>query len=150
MPDHTDTRIGLDGDVAEIISALDGKPVPRTAWPYKTPTGYTYQEPTTYDELRQTATTAAQAEIETWDPSEHPPAPTWAMVGLAQAEVLRLLQHLAGMESDLTRELETRDRYHDLLDRFAYAVAPESQIGEHSSLNDPWARALQILEGGSE
>lgn len=84
-----DDRIGLEGDVAAIIEALSGKKVAR-GWPYTTPTGHTYLEPATYAELQERANDAAQAWVETWDPREHPPEPTWAMVGLAQVEVRRL------------------------------------------------------------
>jgi hypothetical protein len=56
-------------------------------WPKTTPTGHTYVAPTTYDELRERHTDAAQAFVEWWSPSECPPEPTWEMVGLAHKEV---------------------------------------------------------------
>ncbi len=50
-------------------------------------------------------------------------------------------------EAEMLKLIDERDRLESMLDRFAYAVAPESEIGEHSSANDPWANALAILEG---
>lgn len=91
---HGEPEPSLDGDVASIIEALSGKRVARS-WPYTTPSGHTYWEPGTFAELQERANDAAQAWIETWDPREHPPEPTWAMVGIAQAEVLRLRALLA-------------------------------------------------------
>lgn len=60
------------------------------AWPYTTPEGHTYQTPTTYKELCALHDNAAQAYVESWDPAEHPPEPTWEMVGLAHKEIARL------------------------------------------------------------
>jgi len=54
-------------------------------------------------------------------------------------------RQLIELERALDDELTTRDHYHELLDQFAYSVAPESVIGEHSSGNCPWANALEIL-----
>ena len=62
----------------------------RTQWPYTTPSGHTYVEPTDYDTLRSRATDWGQAHIESWDPAEHPPPPTWEMLGIALAECDRL------------------------------------------------------------
>lgn len=142
------------------------EPGPRT-WPYTTPSGHTYVEPATYAELQARVNDAAQAWVETWDLAEHPPGPTWAMVGLAQVEVRRLraaledvLEDVLGIHAEfeavqrahdaaLTEEITTRDHYHELLDRFAYAVAPQSVIGEHTSMNSPWLNALEILAARS-
>jgi len=51
-------------------------------------------------------------------------------------------------EADHTRSLEERDRYHDVADKLAQAIADryESDIGEHSSINDPWQNALNLIE----
>jgi hypothetical protein len=43
-----------------------------------------------------------------------------------------------------------RDALEDLLDRFAAAVAPVAVIGEHSSGNDPWANALDMVTPAAE
>ncbi|MEV4383786.1 hypothetical protein, partial [Streptosporangium sp. NPDC049644] len=53
-------------------------------------------------------------------------------------------------ERDSDQVLKERDDYHDLLDRFAYSVAPVEVIGEHSSANDPWANALEIVTPAAE
>lgn len=62
----------------------------QNAWPKTTPSGHTYDAPTTYKELRHQCANAAQAASEGWDDAECPPEPTWEMVGLATAEVERL------------------------------------------------------------
>ncbi|QOD65838.1 hypothetical protein HGK82_22365 [Ochrobactrum sp. MT180101] len=51
-------------------------------------------------------------------------------------------------EADHTRSLEERDRYHDVADKLAHAIADryQSDIGEHSSVNDPWQNALNLIE----
>lgn len=48
-------------------------------------------------------------------------------------------------EAALTAALTERDYLEERLDELAYAVAPVEVIGEHSSANDPWANALDIL-----
>lgn len=58
----------------------------QNAWPKTTPSGHTYDAPTTYKELRHQCANAAQAASEGWDDAECPPEPTWEMVGLATAE----------------------------------------------------------------
>lgn len=51
-------------------------------------------------------------------------------------------------EADHTRSLEERDRYHDIADKLAQAIADRYQadIGEHSNINDPWKNALDLIE----
>ncbi len=48
-------------------------------------------------------------------------------------------------EQQMDQALRERDEAYELLDQFAYTIAPQSVIGEHSSLNDPWANALALL-----
>jgi hypothetical protein len=67
----------------------------------------------------------------------------------AQPEAVRAMQEidrLRGSLADLERTIETvigeRDRVEEWADALAYAIAPESDIGEHSSSNNPWANAL--------
>lgn len=50
------------------------------------------------------------------------------------------------LESEIIEEIKNRDDYHDWADRLAYSIAPESVIGEHSSLNNPWSNALDEAE----
>lgn len=57
----------------------------------------------------------------------------------------RLTAENEKLDRAVTEEIDNRDRYMELLDQFAYAVAPQTVIGEHSLMNDPWANALQIL-----
>lgn len=69
--------------------------------------------------------------------------------GAAANIVVELLNRLEQAneehERTLMEELRNRDNAYELLDQFAYAVAPQSVIGEHSSMNDPWHNALAIL-----
>lgn len=46
------------------------------------------------------------------------------------------------LDRQLTRAIEERDEAVEWADRLALAIAPESVIGEHSSLNNPWQNAL--------
>lgn len=46
-----------------------------------TPSGHTYVEPTTLDEIRKRCSTWAQGIAESWDEAELPPPPTWTMIG---------------------------------------------------------------------
>ena len=62
----------------------------RHQWPKTTPSGHTYVEPRTYEALRHEHGNAAQAAIESWEADEHPPEPTWEMVGIAHREVERI------------------------------------------------------------
>jgi DNA repair exonuclease SbcCD ATPase subunit len=59
-------------------------------------------------------------------------------------------QRADNAERALDEVMKERDDYHNLLDRFAYAVAPVEAIGEHSSTNDPWANALEIVTPAAE
>lgn len=47
----------------------------------------------------------------------------------------------------LTHEntVDQRDRAEEWADKLAYTIAPQSTIGEHSSGNNPWANALDLL-----
>lgn len=73
------------------------------------------------------------------------------------AEVDRLNALVKGLRSEAEREEQTtgnlideRDNFHALLDRFAAAVAPIEVIGEHSSGNDPWLNALDMVTPAAE
>jgi hypothetical protein len=53
-------------------------------------------------------------------------------------------------EQEMLKLIDERDHLEALLDKFAQAVAPTSVIGEHSSGNDPWANALDMLTSAAE
>ena len=61
------------------------------------------------------------------------------------AEIERLRKQNDALESESTDLLDERDRYERLLNQFAYTIAPQEVIGEHSSGNDPWENALDML-----
>lgn len=61
------------------------------------------------------------------------------------AEIRRLQDALTKEEQLHTSTIGDRDHFHDMADRLAYAVAPEEVIGEHSSMNDPWENALDLI-----
>src|SRR5688572_21322360 len=47
-------------------------------------------------------------------------------------------------ERQMEQALRERDEAQEWADRLAYAIAPQSVIGEHSSLNNPWQNALDV------
>lgn len=49
-------------------------------------------------------------------------------------------------EAEMLAVIDERDRIEEWADKLAYAIAPQSVIGEHSSANNPWANALEICE----
>lgn len=60
--------------------------------------------------------------------------------------------HAAAKSDQLwTQTLEERDRYHEVADKLAQAIAKHLgiDIGEHSSANCPWDRALEALDDGA-
>lgn len=63
----------------------------------------------------------------------------------AAAEAITLRQTVADLERALGEEIDNRDRLERKLDEFAYTIAPQEVIGEHSSGNDPWANAIEHL-----
>lgn len=58
-------------------------------------------------------------------------------------------QELALEERDLLQAIDQRDGYHDWADKLAQAIAAHTgeEIGEHSNVNDPWANALELIDG---
>ena len=72
----------------------------RHEWPKTTPTGFTYELPTTYAALEHMIAHMAQSEIECWNEAERPPEPVWEMVGVAQQEVQRLIVRVAELEAE--------------------------------------------------
>lgn len=79
----------MEHDSAEARAEVE-RVTAQNTWPKHTPSGHTYDAPTTYKKLLQQCANAAQAASEGWDDAECPPEPTWEMVGLATAEVDRL------------------------------------------------------------
>ena len=75
----------------------------RHEWPKTTPTGFTYERPTTYDELNGITADMAQGQIEGWEKTELPPEPTWPMVTLAQREIYRQSVRIAELEATIAR-----------------------------------------------
>jgi hypothetical protein len=66
------------------------------------------------------------------------------------AEVKRLRERAEKEEQDASDLIGERDRLQELLDQFAYTIAPQSVIGEHSSGNDPWENALDMVTSAAE
>lgn len=108
-------------DSAAFKLVVEQHPNGRREWPKTTPTGFTYERPTTYAELEHMIGHMVQSEIECWDEAERPPEPVWEMVGIAQQEVNRVAGRVAELESELEkyraeerRELESaRNRARD-------------------------------------
>jgi hypothetical protein len=66
------------------------------------------------------------------------------------AEVRSLRQQLAREQRLHHSTLTERDRARDAADKLAYAVAPETVIGEHSADNSPWANALELVTSAAD
>lgn len=62
-----------------------------------------------------------------------------------RAQIKALTERAEVAERMADEALGERDALEERMDEFAYAVAPQEEIGEHSSGNDPWANALEIL-----
>jgi hypothetical protein len=82
-------------------------------------------------------------------------------VAHAREDVDWLLAENARLRTELTSEreknerdqsdlIDERDVLQDWLDKFAQAVAPEEVIGEHSSGNNPWANAFELVTPAAE
>ncbi|TYB69666.1 hypothetical protein FXF51_05760 [Nonomuraea sp. PA05] len=72
-------------------------------------------------------------------------------------EVDRLKAQVRRLEADAKRDehttgqlIDERDNLHALLDKFAEKVAPLEVIGEHSSGNDPWLNAMDLVTPAAE
>lgn len=66
------------------------------------------------------------------------------------AEVERLRALADRHEQAALVAIAQRDEREDLLNKFAYKVGPVEVIGEHSSANDPWVNALDMVTPASE
>ncbi|MEU5036616.1 hypothetical protein AB0G48_21055 [Streptomyces rubiginosohelvolus] len=66
------------------------------------------------------------------------------------AELAALRQQHNKLDRTLDEVMAERDAHHEALDRFALAVAPEEIIGEHSSGNNPWANAFELVTPAAE
>jgi hypothetical protein len=62
-----------------------------------------------------------------------------------RAELATAHEQAARTDRQFDQVLRERDDLHDIADKLAYAVAPEEIIGEHSSMNDPWENALDLI-----
>lgn len=69
-----------------------------------------------------------------------------------QSEVFKERQRATALAEEFEREADAimaeRDRYHEVADHLARALAAitGADIGEHSSMNDPWQKALDAAE----
>ena len=54
-------------------------------------------------------------------------------------------------DKDLIQALTERDEYHEMADKLAEGIALhfDGDIGEHSSSNSPWDRALDLLDSAA-
>lgn len=62
-----------------------------------------------------------------------------------------LYLHPSKPDKDLIQALTERDEYHDVADKLAEGIALhfDGDIGEHSSSNSPWDRALDLLDSAA-
>lgn len=79
-----------------------------------------------------------------------------AKLNKAEADLTQMTAWRDAAHCDREREeeaclkaLEERDSYHDWADKLAGAIASHmrEEIGEHSSANNPWANALNLIDG---
>jgi len=61
------------------------------------------------------------------------------------SDIDTVLRDLRQERSGHIGTINERDQAQDAADKLAYAIAPMEVIGEHSSGNDPWAQALEVL-----
>lgn len=59
------------------------------------------------------------------------------------AEVVELRKQIEKLDADLGQQIDRTEELHDIADRLSWAIAPMSEIGEHSSANDPWENAIE-------
>lgn len=71
------------------------------------------------------------------------------LVAVSVADLDALAAQVADLDDALTQTIEERDNAIEWADRLAYAIAPESVIGEHSSLNNPWQNAIDAADGNA-
>jgi hypothetical protein len=76
--------------------------------------------------------------------------PTQDAYDAACAALEKHRQRADQAEADLLKVIDERDEREALLDRFAAKVAPVEVIGEHSSGNDPWANAMEMVTPAAE
>lgn len=98
----------------------------------------------------------AEWDLNTWDPGQDVDDDTRRAVAArmvadhntrvdAAAELERLRKTNADLDEGITEVIRERDAREELLDQFAGLVAPVAVIGEHSSGNDPWANAMDLV-----
>lgn len=67
-------------------------------------------------------------------------------LGASERALAEAQQHVTNLKLDLTQIMDERDRATKAADDLAYAIAPDTVIGEHTNANFPWANALEILK----
>ena len=60
------------------------------------------------------------------------------------------VKRIEDLDRALGETIDDRDQAHEIADKLAYTVAPEEVIGEHSSMNCPWANALDLITPAAE
>lgn len=81
----------------------------RNEWPYTTPSGYTYENPTTWEQTKHYWEHAALAMIEGLDEAEHPPEPTWETFGPARRMIEALQIQNAYLQDELRKAKANRE-----------------------------------------
>lgn len=137
----------------ELQRLSDGRWSKARDWPKTTPSGHTYEIPTTYEQLKARHVDAAQALIEGWDADECPPEPTWEMVGLAHGRIAELeaalaaaqelIRPLADTLSDWSMNASLPD---DLEHHHGISEAARANAGFLASTNELIRKARTVLE----
>ena len=68
----------------------------------------------------------------------------------AEQRVEALQRERDKLDRDFDQALEERDNFHEWADKLAYRLFDVEDIGEHSSMNNPWQKAVEALDALSE
>jgi chromosome segregation ATPase len=68
------------------------------------------------------------------------------MLANAGEEISRLRAKLTEAEAEVKRLVDQRDLAEDWADKLAYAVGSVEEIGEYSNMNNPWAKAYELID----
>ena len=100
-----------------------------------------------YSEHREAAITICEAALaEPSEPEPYDPIGAWNK-GFEEGKRLSKPEP----DKDLIQALTERDEYHEMADKLAEGIALhfDGDIGEHSSSNSPWDRALDLLDSAA-
>lgn len=123
-----------------------------TPVPPPLPEGYPDADEATPEPARHTCGRAwglHTTDCSEWTPGHDLVSPQ-AQVERLREEWRKLRDRVDELDREIDQLINERDLLHDVADKLAYAVAPIEVIGEHSSENDPWENALDLITPAAE